>query len=148
MTRSTPDPLGHDEDFLTQSEALDEDELGVDPLEGGRDPAEDWSAANRYGTTALEQATDRPLAERLAEERPDVSMRPAPDQPLAMTPWEELDESIDEELVSEEPVNEQGQVLVGDELDSTGESATRRSGYLVTEPDPPAADESVYTREE
>jgi hypothetical protein len=45
-------------------------------------------------------------------------------------------------------VKERGQVLVGDELDSTGESATRRSGYLVTEPDPPAADESVYAREE
>jgi hypothetical protein len=148
VTRSTPDPLGHDEDFLTQSEALDEDELGVDPLEGGRDPAEDWSAVNRYGTTALEQATDRPLAERLKEERPDVSIRPGPDRPLAKTPWDELDESIDEELISGGPGNEQGQVLVGDELDSTGESATRRSGYLVTEPDPPAADESTYAREE
>jgi hypothetical protein len=96
MTRSTPDPLGHDEDFLTQSETLDEDEMGIDPLEGGMDPAENWSAVNRYGTTALEQATDRPLAERLAEERPDASIRPAPDRPVALTPLEDLDESIDE----------------------------------------------------
>jgi hypothetical protein len=54
-----PDPLGHDDDILTQSETLDEDDMGVDPLEGGMDPAEDWSASNRYGTTATEQATDR-----------------------------------------------------------------------------------------
>lgn len=148
MNRSTPDPLGHDEDFLTQSETLDEDNMGVDPLEGGMDPAEDWSAANRYGTTALEQGTDRPLAERLEEERPDVGIGPSLERPVAVTPWEELDESIDDELIPGEPVKERGQVLVGDELDSTGESATRRSGYLVTEPDPPAADESVYAREE
>jgi hypothetical protein len=109
MTRSTPDPLGHDEDFLTQSETLDEDEMGVDPLEDGMDPAENWSAANRYGTTALEQATDRPLAERLAEERPDASIRPAPARPVALTPLEDLDESIDEELIPGEPVSEQGQ---------------------------------------
>jgi hypothetical protein len=30
-----PDPLGHDDDILTQSETLDEDDMGVDPLEGG-----------------------------------------------------------------------------------------------------------------
>ena len=68
----TPDPLGHDDVVLTRSEALDEDDMGVDPLEDGMDPAEDWSAANRYGTTAIEQATDRPLTEQLKEERPDV----------------------------------------------------------------------------
>jgi hypothetical protein len=39
-------------------------------------------------------------------------------------------------------------VLVGDEVDNTGESATRRSGRLVTEPDAPATDEAQYAREE
>lgn len=111
------------------------------------DPAEDWSAANRYGTTAIEQATDRPLDERLEEERPDVSISPAPDRPLLLAPLEELDESIDEELVSWEPVSEQGQVLVGDEVDNTGESATRRSGHLVPEPDIPVGDERGYAQE-
>lgn len=148
VTRSTPDPLGHDDDVLTQSEMLDEDELNVDPLEGGMDPAEDWSAANRYGTTALEQATDRPWDERLEEERPDVSVSPAPDRPLLLTPLEELDESIDDELVPGEPVSEHEQVLVGDEVDNTGESATRRSGNLVPEPGIPAQEESLYVREE
>jgi hypothetical protein len=146
--RSTPDPLGHDDDVLAQSETLDEENMGVDPLESGMDPAEDWSAANRYGTTAIEQATDRPLAERLAEERPDISIEPAPDRPMALTPLEELNESIDDELIPGEPVREQAQVLVGDEVDNTGESATRRSGRLVTEPDAPATDEVQYAQEE
>jgi hypothetical protein len=148
MRRPTPGPLGHDDDVLTQSEALDEDELGVDPLEGGMDPAEDWSAANRYGTTAIEQATERPLDERLGEECPDVSIRPVPDRPLLLAPLEELDESIDDEQVAWEPVSEQGQVVVDDEMNNTGESATRRNGYLVTEPDIPAAEETSYAREE
>ncbi|MGH8964688.1 MAG: hypothetical protein ACRDXB_05075 [Actinomycetes bacterium] len=148
MTRSTPDPLGHDDDVLTQSETLDEDDMGVDPLEGGMDPADGWAASDRYGTTAVEQATDRPLTDRLEEERPDINIASVPDRPIAATPLEELDESIDDEVVPAGPEHGRGQVLVGDEVDSTGESATRRSGYLITEPDQPAADEAVYVREE
>ena len=148
MSRPTPDPLGQDDDTLMQSESLDEDEMGTDPLEGGMDIAEGWSAANRYGTTAREQATDRPLAQRLAEERPDIGGEPVPARPVAATPIEELDDSIDEEVVPAESAAENGYVLVGDELDTTGESATRRAGHLVTEPDQPATDETVYVREE
>ena len=147
MTVSTPDPLGHDDDVLTQSETLDEDDMGVDPLEGGMDPAEDWLASNRYGTTATEQATDRPLTERLEEERPDISTASVPDRPVAATPLEELDDSVDE-VTPLEPVDEENQVLASNEVDNIGESATRRSGYLVTEPDHPAADEIVYPRGE
>lgn len=148
MTVFTPDSAGHEDDVLTQSESLDEDGMGVDPLEGGMDPAEDWSASNRYGTTATEQATDRPLTDRLEEERPDVSTESVPDRPVAATPLEELDESVDDEVMPREPVGGEDQVLVGDEADNTAESATRRSGYLVTEPDHPAADEIVYAQEE
>jgi hypothetical protein len=148
MTRSTPDPLGHDDDVLTQSEALDEDEIGVDPLEGGMDPPEGWSAANRYGTTAIEQATDRPWAERLREERPDVTVESAPDPPVAVTSLDELDESVDDELVPEAPARGRGQLLVSDELGNTGESANGSGGHLVTEPDQPATDEISYAREE
>lgn len=135
MTVFTPDPLGHDDDVLTQSEALDEDDMGVDPLEGGMDPAEDWSAANRYGTTATEQATDRPLTERLEEERPDVRTESVPDRPVAATPLEELDESVDDEVTPREPVGEEEQVPFGTEIHNAGESA-------------PAADEIVYAREQ
>ncbi|HEX2300953.1 MAG TPA: hypothetical protein VHH34_21005, partial [Pseudonocardiaceae bacterium] len=61
MSRPSPDPQGRDDDVMEQSEMLDEDDLGTDPLEGGMDPPEGWSASGRYGTTATEQATDRPL---------------------------------------------------------------------------------------
>src|SRR5262249_51107483 len=99
MTETTPDPLSSDEDFLTRSESLDENELGVDPLESGMDPPEGWSAAERYGTTAREEATDRPVAARLAEERPDVTGGPVPERPVAETPIEQLDDSIDDQQV-------------------------------------------------
>jgi hypothetical protein len=108
MRSFTPDPLGHDDDVITESEALDEDELGVDPLEGGMDPPEDWSAATRYGITPIEQATERPLSERLAEERPDLRVDPARDRPVAVTPLEELDESVDDEVLPEEPAHGEG----------------------------------------
>jgi hypothetical protein len=108
MRSVTPDPLGHDDNVVTESEALDEDELGVDPLESGMDPPEDWSAATRYGTTPMEQATDRPLTERLAEERPDLRVEPARDRPVAVTPLEELDDSVDDEMLPEEPPQGEG----------------------------------------
>lgn len=120
MRRSTPDPLGYDEDVLTPSEVLDEDNLDVDPLEDGRDPAEGWSAADRYGTTASEQATDRPLATRLDEERPDVDIPPVLDRPVAATPWQELDESVDDEVLPGEPAGGESQVIVSEEIDTTG----------------------------
>jgi hypothetical protein len=142
MRLSTPDPLGHDDDVLTRSETLDEDDMGVDPLEDGWDPAENWSAADRYGTTATEQATERPLGERLDEERPDVDIDPVPDRPVAVTPLEKLDESVDDEVLLGELAPGEGQVLVGDEVDHIGESTIGHGGHLVTEPDPPAADET------
>jgi len=71
-----------------------------------------------------------------------------PDRPVAATPLEELDESVDDEVTPSEPVSEEDQVLVGNEVDNTGESATHRNGYLGTEPEHPAADEIVYARGE
>lgn len=149
MSRPTPDPLGHDDDVVEQSEMLDQDNLGADPFERGMDPTDDWTAADRYGTTATEQATDRPLTDRLEEERPDtLDEQPAPARPVAETPLEELDESVDDEVVPAEPTRGAGGVLVGTEADETGESATRRAGYLVEEPDAPADDEAATAREE
>lgn len=57
-----------------------------------------WSAADRYGTTTKEQATDR-----LDEERPDVTGEPVPERPVAATPIEELDDSVDEDAIAGEP---------------------------------------------
>ncbi|WP_406630900.1 hypothetical protein [Amycolatopsis sp. WGS_07] len=63
---------------LDPSESLDEDELRVDPLEGGVEPAERWSPATRQATTPAEAREGEPLANRLAEERPDVQPAPGP----------------------------------------------------------------------
>ncbi|MCE5291450.1 MAG: hypothetical protein LLG14_19730 [Nocardiaceae bacterium] len=65
------DPL-HDpgrEDHET-AEDLDEDALGVDPLEEGMDPAENWSSVTR--TRHDDVSEPESLDERLAEEEPDV----------------------------------------------------------------------------
>ncbi|WP_409181077.1 hypothetical protein F9C11_31970 [Amycolatopsis sp. VS8301801F10] len=70
---------------LDQSESLDEDELRVDPLEAGVEPAERWSPATRQGTTPAEAREGEPLGRRLAEEQPDVQPVPNPpdDETLA-----------------------------------------------------------------
>jgi hypothetical protein len=67
-----PDPVERDGAALSSAEDLDEDSLQQDPLEAGMDPPDEPTAVDRYGTTAQEQRTPRPLDDRLAEERPDV----------------------------------------------------------------------------
>ena len=89
---------------LSPSEALDEDELRVDPLEEGVEPPEHWSAANRYGTTPREVREGEPMDQRLAEEVPDTEPEPVPERPLAATPAAELDETIEDAPPDFEPV--------------------------------------------
>ncbi|MEV4144233.1 hypothetical protein AB0J40_11225 [Amycolatopsis sp. NPDC049691] len=89
---------------LDPSEALDEDELRVDPLEEGVEPPEHWSAANRFGTTPREIREGEPMDQRLAEEVPDTEPEPVPERPLAVTPADELDESVEDAPPDFEPV--------------------------------------------
>jgi hypothetical protein len=81
---------------LDPSEALDEDELRVDPLEEGIEPPERWSAADRFGTTPREVREGEPMEERLAEEVPDTEPEPVPERPLAATPADQLDETVED----------------------------------------------------
>ncbi|MEU8634361.1 hypothetical protein AB0C38_19450 [Amycolatopsis sp. NPDC048633] len=81
---------------LDPSEALDEDELRVDPLEAGIEPPEHWSAADRFGTTPREAREGEPMAQRLAEEVPDTEPEPVPERPLAATPADQLDETVED----------------------------------------------------
>ncbi|WP_161605441.1 DUF5709 domain-containing protein [Pimelobacter simplex] len=67
MTNS--DPQLPTEDTLLGDDVDDE-------LDRGYSPPEKPSAAQRYGTTPWEQAHDRPLADRLAEEVPDEPVDP------------------------------------------------------------------------
>lgn len=67
-----PDQAEWDPATLNSAEELDEDELGVDPLEEGVEPPEHWSVAEHYGTTAFEQEQGEGLDRKLSAERPDV----------------------------------------------------------------------------
>ncbi|HEV7978219.1 hypothetical protein [Amycolatopsis sp.] len=91
-------------EILSATEGLDEDELAADPLEEGVDPPEQWSAAERYGTTAEEVREGESLEQKLSEERPDVEPGEMPERPLAITPADELDDSIDDLTPDVEPV--------------------------------------------
>ncbi|WP_280443063.1 hypothetical protein [Nocardia brasiliensis] len=68
-----PDAVETDPAALNSAEDLDEDRLRLDPQEAGLDPPEHWSGATKYGMTPWEESHPRPLAERLAEEQPDVA---------------------------------------------------------------------------
>ena len=68
-----PDAVESDGAALSSAEDLDEDRLDQDPLEEGMDPPEGWSEADKHGMTPREQRESRPIDERLAEERPDVT---------------------------------------------------------------------------
>ncbi|RZU75361.1 hypothetical protein EV384_3899 [Micromonospora kangleipakensis] len=60
-----------DEGVLDGSDTL-EDGVG-DPLDVGIVATDRWSGANRFGTTAAEEHAGESLAQRLAEEEPDIT---------------------------------------------------------------------------
>ena len=62
--------MPHDPAELSSAEELDEDELDVDPLEGGEDRLEGRPADRLWGTTPFEQSQGEPLDRRLAREEP------------------------------------------------------------------------------
>jgi hypothetical protein len=91
-----PDAVETDPNALSSSEGLDEDRLQLDPLEEGVEPPEHWSAVNRFGMTHFEQQQRESLEERVQEEQADVQPAEVPERPLAATPADQLDESVDD----------------------------------------------------
>ncbi|MDQ6522599.1 DUF5709 domain-containing protein [Nocardioides sp. LHD-245] len=69
-----------DEDQLQPEDTLADGDV-EDELDRGYSPPERYSAAQRYGNTPWEQAHDRPLDDRLAEEEPE----PDPDAERSAT---------------------------------------------------------------
>ncbi len=61
-----------DDDTLSPSESTDSDEVRNDDGDSVVDPPEGWSEADRFGMTAREEREGESLADRLAEEEPDV----------------------------------------------------------------------------
>jgi hypothetical protein len=77
------------------SEVLDEDRLGMDPLEDGMDTAEGYSRTVRLGGSQDAEDQDA-LAYRIPQEEPDVTAEEPPGRPVAATPAMDLDESVDD----------------------------------------------------
>ncbi|MEU6129746.1 hypothetical protein ABZ805_11305 [Saccharopolyspora sp. NPDC047091] len=136
-----PDPADPQDPADLQSAGdLDEDELGVDPLEEGVEPPEHWSRDAADPPTPREQREGETIDERLAEERPDPAAEVG--KPLAETRLYELDDTVDEQATAEvadgasgEQVADQaeratgtGAAVEGDEVENTGLSAVSTEG--------------------
>lgn len=95
-----PDPENpQDPGELQSAGDLDEDELGVDPLESGAEAPDDWSPVAAEPPTPREEREGESLDHRLREERPDQEEVEA--TPLAETRMYELDETVDERADAE-----------------------------------------------
>jgi hypothetical protein len=92
-----PDAVEQDPAALNSAEDLDEDRLGVDPLEKGMDPPERWSAADQYGTTPFEQSQGQDLEHRIREEEPESQEFPGtPAEKPADSPASRRGQAADE----------------------------------------------------
>ncbi|ASO22158.1 hypothetical protein FHR81_004832 [Actinoalloteichus hoggarensis] len=102
-----PQPGASDQELLSVSEELDEDQLDVDPLEKGVEPPERWSRESEAGVTPREMVEGETLDQRLAAEQPERVRDDAPDWPPTEVPLEDLDTTVDEVAV-DYPVDEDG----------------------------------------
>jgi hypothetical protein len=71
MSQDPDFEVAEDDGVLDASDTLDDDRV-ADPLDVGIAPADKWSGANRFGTTAAEERAGESLEQLLAEEEPDV----------------------------------------------------------------------------
>jgi hypothetical protein len=113
-----PDSVEDDASALSAAESVDEEVLGADDPDEVLDPAEHWSAATAFGTTANEQRAGESLDDKLAEEVPDVVPEDSARPPVASTPLDELDQTVDEPIddplddVDLDPVVEEGRTSI------------------------------------
>ncbi|WP_243789078.1 hypothetical protein [Saccharopolyspora gloriosae] len=139
-----PDPEDPQDPAELQSAGdLDEDQLGVDPLEEGVEPPESWSQTTAARPTPREEREGDTIDERLAEERPDLGADRG--EPLAETDLSELDETVDEradrevadgaagdQVAAESATDEEpGVVLEGTDVENTGLSASSAEGAVA-----------------
>ena len=69
-----------DDGLLDSSDTLeDEDDPYEDPLDTGYEPADKWSAGERFGTTLAEEREGESLDQLLAEEQPEADPYTDPD---------------------------------------------------------------------
>ena len=86
-------------DTLDQSESLDSDEVRNDDGDDVVTPPDDWSEANKFGTTEREALEGESLDQKLAEEEPDTPLEDDLDVPVAATPDDELTEDLVDKVI-------------------------------------------------
>jgi len=136
-----------DEGVLDRADTLDDDAV-EDPLDAGIEPADRWSGANRFGTTAAEQRAGESLDQLLAEEAPDVdpyANRAEDEDDLIRRGYES--EPRSGRLVADDPSGDAdgytGQDTEADAvgwdvgIDGGGASAEEAAVHLVDDPDGP-----------
>ncbi|MEE2032759.1 hypothetical protein [Rhodococcus chondri] len=95
-------------DTLSPSEGMDADEVRNDDGDEVVDPPEDWSGADKFGTTQREEQEGESLDQRLAEEEPDIEPEEQPERPVAATPDEELTEDLVDETIEDDTTADEG----------------------------------------
>ncbi|MDD7916617.1 hypothetical protein [Actinomycetospora callitridis] len=104
---------------------MDEDRMGADPLEDGMDTPEGYSRDVRLGGTQQWETQSPSIDYRLPQEEPEAQPEQPPDRPLAATPIDELDESVDD------PANAVDGVGGGAVLDSVGADGATEGELLA-----------------
>lgn len=92
-------------------------EPGDDPLDRGVAAPDRWSAGERFGTTADEQAEGESLDDLLAEEEPDTSLEDDDDDELPedRDDADEAEEYVDGLLLDDGPDPRAGRLVAEDE---------------------------------
>lgn len=107
------------------SEVMDEDRMDADPLEDGMDAPEGYSRDVRLGGTQEWETEEPTINERLPQEQPDVGEQEQLDRPIAATPIDDLDESVDD------PANAVDGVGGGIVLDAEGADGASQGERLT-----------------
>ena len=132
-----------DEGVLDATDTLDDDAV-EDPLDTGIAPADGWSGANRFGTTAAEQRAGESLDQRLAEEDPDLDLgtdRSEDEDDLIRRGYET--EPRSGRLVADDPSGYAGQDVEPDAvgwdvgINGGGASAEEAAMHIVDDPEGP-----------
>ena len=132
-----------DEGVLDATDTLDDDAV-EDPLDTGIAPADGWSGANRFGTTAAEQRAGESLDQRLAEEDPDLDPgtdRSEDEDDLIRRGYET--EPRSGRLVADDPSGYAGQDVEPDAvgwdvgINGGGASAEEAAMHIVDDPEGP-----------
>lgn len=93
MSELTPEVPDQSEQLdITDGDDTLVDRSTGDPLDEGYSPPENWSAAERFGNTAREEAEGETLDQRIAQEIPDVD----PYAAAETDPDEQADATVDE----------------------------------------------------